>query len=508
MTRGLAIAGVPLIVAVTAWPLLAQSSQPPKQPPKQPAKTAPKTPAKGAKKDEPAKPAPPPPDVSVTADYVAGDKTTTGTVLMHGSRQRVSYEATFASLQMCDLHQSVQLNNQTKVYLQMADPVPASIPATPAGAKKKGGTITYTTAVVDTGETKDAFGFTAHHLKTTITKESSPDALDKRPEKVEIDGWYVGMPDSVSCMGAAPPEREIRVDAKDAAASDVVTYVRPAPTKAYPVSYTMTTTAGTDAPVTTKMDATEVKRTTLDPHQFDIPDDYIAVKLPVELTLDHRPGEVGAKKPGNIRVGIAPFANTSGQPVATADLSRALFDSLEESATDVVLLKGETPAEQADEAKKLECDYVLTNTVSEMKRPGRGMLGKIGGSNADALSAKLDYTLAAPGAAKPAVAGSEHSGTSTLQTAIAAGKRVSMFITPMMMARYGYMSAFSAMRGNATAGMMQSTQDPVLSAVFSFVDRATGTKPQPVLTNEDGAAAAALQKEIDDVVANLKKIKS
>jgi hypothetical protein len=83
-----------------------------------------------------------------------------------------------------------------------------------------------------------------------------------------------------------------------------------------------------------------------------------------------------------------------------------------------------------------------------------------------------------------------------------------MFITPMMMARYGYMSAFSAMRGNATAGMMQSTQDPVLSAVFSFVDRATGTKPQPVLTNEDGAAAAALQKEIDDVVANLKKIKS
>jgi hypothetical protein len=28
-----------------------------------------------------------------------------------------------------------------------------------------------------------------------------------------------------------------------------------------------------------------------------------------------------------------------------------------------------------------------------------------------------------------------------------------------------------------------------------------------VLTNEDGAAAAALQKEIDDVVAVLKKIK-
>jgi hypothetical protein len=393
------------------------------------------------------------------------------------------------------------------VFLQLSDPAPASIPVTPAGAKKKGGTITYTTAVADTGETKDAFGFTAHHLKTTITKESSPDALDKRPEKVEIDGWYVDMPDSVSCMGAPPPEREIRVDAKDASASDVVSYVRPAATKAYPVSYTMTTTAGTDAPVTTKMEATEVKRTTLDAHEFDIPADYVAVKMPVELTLDHRPGEVGPKKPGVIRVGIAPVANTTGQPVTTADLSLALYESLEEAATDVVLLKGTTPAEVADEAKTLQCDYVLTNTVSEMKRPGRGMLGKIGGSNADALSAKIDYTLSAPGAAKPAIAGSEHSGTSTLQTAIAAGKRVSQFVMPMMMARYGYMKAFSAMRGDVTPGMMQTTQDPVLSAVFSFVDRATGTRPQPVLTNEDGAAAAALQKEIDDVVADLKKLK-
>jgi hypothetical protein len=78
---------------------------------------------------------------------------------------------------------------------------------------------------------------------------------------------------------------------------------------------------------------------------------------------------------------------------------------------------------------------------------------------------------------------------------------------PMMMG-YGYMRMFSAMSGNATPGMMTQTQDPILTAVFSFVDRATGTKPQPVLTNEDGAAAAALQKEIDAVVAELKKKKS
>jgi hypothetical protein len=135
------------------------------------------------------------------------------------------------------------------------------------------------------------------------------------------------------------------------------------------------------------------------------------------------------------------------------------------------------------------------------------MLGKISGTNAEALSAKIDYALVAPGAAKPAVSASEHSGTSTLQTAYGAAKRVSQFVLPMMMG-YGYMKTFSAMSGNATPGMMRQTQDPMLSSVFSLVDRATGVKPQPVLTSEDGAAAAALQKEIDAVVAELKKKKS
>jgi hypothetical protein len=141
-----------------------------------------------------------------------------------------------------------------------------------------------------------------------------------------------------------------------------------------------------------------------------------------------------------------------------------------------------------------------------MKRPGRGMLGRIGGANADALSAKIDYALVAPGAAKPTVAASEHSGTSTLQTAVGAAKRVTQFVLPMMMG-YGAMKVFSQMSGTATPGLMRNTQDPMLSAVFSLVDRATGAKPQPVLTNEDGAAAAALQKEVDAVVAQIKKTK-
>jgi hypothetical protein len=504
MQRHRALGAAAILIAATSAFVLAQA---PKQTPKKPpAKTAPKAPAKSPAKEE-AKPAPPPPDLSVTNSYVTGDKTTIGTVLMHGQRLRVSSEGALSSIQMCDEHRSVQLNSTTRVYLNSPDPTPPSVPAAAPGEKHKGGRIAYTTAVVDTGETKQMFGFTAHHLKTSITKESSPDACDKKPERVEIDGWYIDLPDTVSCMGTPPLEKEIRVDAKDAACSDVVTFVRPPASKAYPVGYTMVTSAGSDAPITTKMDATDLKRTTIDAAQFEVPSDYVPVNSPVQLTLDHRPGEVGVKKPGTIRVGIAPIGNTSGQSVSTPDLSQALYESLQETQTDVVPLSGKTLAEQTDEAKKLECDYILTNNVSEMKRPGRGMLGKIGGANGEALSAKVDYALVVPGAAKPMVSASEHSGTSMMQTAVGAAKRVSQFVLPMMMG-YGYMKVFSAMSGNATPGMMQQTQDPMLTAVFSFVDRATGAKPQPVLTTEDGAAAAALQKEIDAIVAELKKKKS
>lgn len=498
MTRYLSLAAVPLLLIATVPSVAAQA------PKKRPAKASTTPAAKPSAKAGVKPAAPVPSDISITNSYVAGDRTTTGTVLMHGQRQRVMSEGDLASIQMCDEHRSVQVNTATRVYLDAPDPEPASIPVTPAGARHKGGHITYTTTIVDTGEKKEMFGFTARHLKTTVMKDASPNACDKRPENVEIDGWYIDLPNSVACTGSPAAQEEVRVDQKDAACSDTVSYVRPPASKAYPVSYTMVTTAGNDAPLTTKMDATDVKRVTVDPRQFDVPSDYAAVKTVAELTMDHRPGEVGAKKPGTLRIGIAPVANTSGQPVSTADLSQSLVESFEDVQMDVVALKTNTPAEQGDEAKRLECDYVLTNTIAEIKHPGRSMLGKIGGANADALSAKVDYALLPPGAAKPAFAASEHSGTSMLQTAVGAARRVSQYVLPMMMG-YGYMKAFSAMSGTATPGLMQQTQDPIVSSVFSLLDRATGSKPQPALTTEDGAAAAALQKEIESVVAELKK---
>lgn len=502
----LALIALPLFVAIAAAPALAQA---PKQAPKKPpVKAAPKTPAKAPAPTKAEAPPPPPPDLTISAAYVTGDKTSKGTVLMHGGRQRMSSESSIVSIYQADEHRTVQLNTETHVYLVTPDAAPAAeAPPAPPGTKHKGGQVTNVTAVVDTGEKKDVFGFTARHLKTTVTKEPSPEACDKRPEKVEIDGWYIDLPATISSAGAPSPSREVRADPKDASCSDTIIYVRPPASLIYPVSYTMTVSSGADAPVTSKMEATDVKRTVADPQQFEVPAEYMEIASPALLALDHRPGSDGPKKPGAIRVGVAPVVNSSGQQVSASDLTDAIVGSFEESGTNAIVLKGSTPAQAAEDCRQRACDFMLASTLSELKHPGKSMLGKISGTNADALSAKVDFQLTVPGAPKPALSASERSGTSMLQTAVGAAKRVSQFVLPMMMG-YGMMNTLTAMGGNAPSGMMQQTQDPMVSAVFSLVDRATGAKPQPVLTTEEGAAASALQKMMDSVLAELKKRRS
>lgn len=111
------------------------------------------------------------------------------------------------------------------------------------------------------------------------------------------------------------------------------------------------------------------------------------------LTADHRPGIDGPKRPGVVRVGIAPFANKTGQNVATRELADALSEWLLENAADVVLLRSASPGEIEAEARDRSCDLILQTTIAELKGPGsKGMMGKLAGSPSDGLTAKLDFT--------------------------------------------------------------------------------------------------------------------
>ena len=498
MARQVFRAAVLVCLALVAAPLWAQ---PPKKPvPKRPAAKAP-----AAKPPAPVPQAPPPPpDLVVTTRYVSGDKTSTNTLTLHGARERIDYETARATIQQCDTSRTLELNTQTRTYLPSAFPVDATPQAAAPGEKHKGGEVTFTTTVTDTGERKPMFGFPAKHLKTVVAKTFTPDAWDKTPEHVEIDGWYIDLPATTTCTGAPQISTGVRVDPRDPSALDTVRFVRPEKGAGFPLGYSMVTTAGGDAPLTTTMEATDVKRIAADAALFDVPADYVEVKTAAQLAADHRPDEDGVKKPGTIRIGVAPVANKSGETLSVDDLSEALAESLGDVQKDVVLLHAGSPKEIEAEAQRRQCDYVLQDTVSQVKKNGGGMMGKISGASADEYSAKVDYALVVPGQPKPSVSGSEHTGTSLVRKTVSAAARVTELVAPFMLGT-GYMNAFAAMSGKASPTAMQQTSDPVLSSVFSLVDRATAPKPQPMLTTKDGAAALALQHAVDAVAASLKK---
>src|SRR5437899_3814101 len=84
----------------------------------------------------------------------------------------------------CDLKRTIQLNDRARKYMVTPmDSGDTEMPSTPSsggrssgGPSRRGGVVTMTINTVDTGERREMFGFTARHLKQTMTSESSPDA--------------------------------------------------------------------------------------------------------------------------------------------------------------------------------------------------------------------------------------------------------------------------------------------------------------------------------------------
>jgi hypothetical protein len=499
-------------IVLAAGPALAQTKPAPpkpaapKAPPRKPA--APAAQPKAAPTPEPPKRVPP--DLVLTTTHQTGDVRTSSTVELKGNRARITVGENLASIQQCDAKQTVQLNTQTRTYLELPFDAPAATGSTDALEKrKKGGQITYSTTVTDTGETQAMFGFTARHLKTVVSKDFSTAACDKRPQRVETDGWYIDLPSTVSCATVPPREVAIQVDPRSSDCVDEVRYERAQTPAGYPLKYTAVATAGDEPPVTTTMEVSKLERTDIAATDVEVPADYVEVHTVAQLTADHRPGEPGVKKPGTLRVGLMSIGNKSDAKLDTDMLKDATLESFSETDLDIVRLSGTNPAELEADAKAKDVDLLLTGTIAEVKTPRGGIMGKINGSSGDAFTAKVDYALVQPGQAKPRQSGSERSGGSTLTSAINIAKKVAPFAPPMLMMKYSYMNAYGSMlsQPNGTAtGAMSQTQDPVMNMAFSLLDHATTSKPDEQFTTEEGAVASALEKVIKSVVSDVSKI--
>src|SRR4051794_21271046 len=128
-------------------------------------------------------------DLKITTKNEFSGQSMQSTTYIKGSRQRTEQvlpglNVNMATIEQCDLKRSIQLSDAARKYIiteqaEVEESTPATAPktrpATPPPAKTtKGGVITYIVNSTDTGERKQMFGYTARHIKSSMTTESSP----------------------------------------------------------------------------------------------------------------------------------------------------------------------------------------------------------------------------------------------------------------------------------------------------------------------------------------------
>jgi hypothetical protein len=459
-------------------------------------------------------------DVRLKTAQTQGAQISYNTTYIQGARQRVEFPGVVA-IDQCDLKQSVMLNMEAmryrvQPYAQPASPAAAAqspaadaradqmaqmsqmgMPGAPAAAKTRGGVVTLTTTLSDTLERQQMVGFEARHIKTVVVKQSSATACDKAPLKIEIDAWYVDLPQQAGCARPAALVSSAPASDPDACTDKVETRVAGDVKLGFPVKSVTTTTTGEGDKIdvtTYSQEVTELEVTRLDPLLFEIPAGFVEAKSGAEIVPSLASGGTLAdaifgstadgssvaapKKAGVIRIGVLEPLNRTTRSLPPAGLRQELVGKFNKAPYEAIPLKGTSPAAIEQEASKLACDYLLVSEITDVKssKPGKmgGVMRMTGSSLKDTHEVKLDYKLFAVGAtATPKISGNAKASSggfgvgSALRLAAFAGR---MYIGLGMMGGMGMgmMNPMGAMSGSGGLGSMGASYfDPRSTAMSS-----------------------------------------
>jgi hypothetical protein len=232
-------------------------------------------------------------DVKITTKSTAGGQSITSTTYIKGARQRTEGMG-YTSIYQCDLKRMIQINDKTRSYLITPlgnEERPGSKSLQKAGANtRRGGVVTYTTTITDTGERKEILGLTARYLKSKTVIKTSEGACSQMNMEMETEGWYVDLPGGLSCAAEGTSAPQFTAGQSDCV--DEVRFVTEGTGKlGYPV---MTTTkikfnTGEDGPAvniptsSSTQEVVNLSNVALDAALFDIPSGYREVKSAQEL---------------------------------------------------------------------------------------------------------------------------------------------------------------------------------------------------------------------------------
>lgn len=314
-----------------------------------------------------------------------------------GKKQRVTY----TSITQCAKQRRINYNSKKKSYY--SEPIAGGqSSAEVKNAKVSGGKVVMASTVTDTGERAKIFGYEAKHLKQTMTITPGPGSCQKEAIKVDIDGWYVDLPQFACPIRRVP--REFQMDSK---CFDEVEYRMKGEVTGFAVKE-IKTISMQGMTINMEEEATEILSTPIADAMFEPPAGFKAANTLKEVEEDTETAEVEgidrtidapettttnttlaipkaavaktgpvAKKPGVIRIGIVkPTVTLADKDSAqtASDVGEALAGLFEEKLVgtniEVVTLKAES------EAAASQCDYVLKATLSQ-KRASGGMFGQM-----------------------------------------------------------------------------------------------------------------------------------
>jgi hypothetical protein len=376
-------------------------------------------------------------DIKVRQKMTMGGQTFETTKMIKKSRQRTEqkmdaslgaadFMSQVATITQCDLRRTVQVNDSKKLYFvepfaeessnEQTKPVAAP---QQTGPTRRGGTLTMSSSIRDTGERQTLFGLQARHIIIVMEMESSADSCNGASKtKMEMDGWYVDFSAEFSCpfnvQQAAPPQRP----SKPGCVDRIVMKGSGGGDPGFLLNGTMKFyDASGNVQMAQTIETLELSRATLADSLFNVPQDYKLVSSSQELYSmpnmadlmrqqnnrndvndepnqnrsgqNNMPANAGAKTVGlNITVG-------SNAKVNQSEISQYLQDKLREND-----LNGRVGTSGS-------LDYVLNVEVKQVKESAAGKVGGLFGkvTGVDAKVGKTDVeliiTLTAPNSTTP-----------------------------------------------------------------------------------------------------------
>ena len=320
------------------------------------------------------------------------------------------------TIEQCDLQRTVTINDRKKLYyidpfaieneVVEEDGKPAKVKPTSNQVKttpQKGGVITIYYNITDTGERKKMFGMTARHVWTTQKMMPSADACTMKDSTViKTDGWYIDLP-QFNCPVRFTATNSMASGSQPMNCKDKYITKQSGKGKlGFPLIEKRTMIMGNAAAQAsqfeTDLETLEFSTAKLDSMLFEIPPGYTMAKSLDDLqdkidaasiremysqqgkgVTNQTVDPASPKKTGVVRIGVV--VPTDSESLQVNDLQVHMVNVLTGDKLEAISVAS------AEEAKKYNCDLLLTSKFTQVKR-----VSKIGGllkaiKNADPNSA-------------------------------------------------------------------------------------------------------------------------